>query len=129
MAHAYCILYTYGYKTTLKMPYLLHFHCNNGCTNAPRCYIVRTLLSCLYSESQQYSDTKGSEHYLGMRAVVPLPLPNSRHAFLFYLLLINEENVSRHAFLFYMLLINEENVLYKQYSSKVPVPVAARSKA
>jgi hypothetical protein len=49
------------------------------------------MLSCLYSESQQYKDTKGSEHYLGMTTVVLFPLPSSTHAFLFHLLLINEE--------------------------------------
>ena len=84
------------------MAYLLLFHDNNGCTNAPKCYVVRALLSCLYSESQQYNGTKGNEHYLGMTTVVPFPLPSSRHAFLFHLLFINEENG-----------------LYRQYYSKL----------
>jgi hypothetical protein len=26
--------------------YLLLFLCNNGCTNVPQCYVIRTLLSC-----------------------------------------------------------------------------------
>jgi len=83
------------------MSYLLLFHGNNGYTNAPKCYVVRTL-SCLYSESQHYGGTKGSEHYLRITTVVPFPLPSSRHAFIFHLLLINEENG-----------------LYRQYSSKL----------
>ena len=28
---------------------LLLFHCNNGCTNAPQCYVIRTL-RILFSE-------------------------------------------------------------------------------
>ena len=29
------------------MKYLLLFHCNNGCTNAPKCYVIRTLPALL----------------------------------------------------------------------------------
>ena len=28
---------------TRNTQYLLLFHCNNGCTNAPQCYVIRTL--------------------------------------------------------------------------------------
>ena len=28
---------------TENMQYLLLFHCNNGCTNAPQCYVIRTV--------------------------------------------------------------------------------------
>ena len=27
----------------LCMQYVMLFHCNNGCTNAPQCYVIRTL--------------------------------------------------------------------------------------
>jgi hypothetical protein len=30
---------------TQNTHYLLLFHCNNGCTNAPQCYITRTVLT------------------------------------------------------------------------------------
>ena len=30
-------------KATLTLVYLLFIHCNNGCTNAPPCYVLRTL--------------------------------------------------------------------------------------
>jgi hypothetical protein len=29
--------------TDLQPEYVTLFHCNNGCTNAPHCYVVRTL--------------------------------------------------------------------------------------
>jgi len=35
--HAHCMLDTQGYK------HLLLFHYNNGCTNAPQYYVIRTL--------------------------------------------------------------------------------------
>jgi hypothetical protein len=28
---------------------LLHFHCNNGCTNAPKCYLTCTLTALFYN--------------------------------------------------------------------------------
>jgi hypothetical protein len=44
MAHAHCMLDTQGYKThTQNMKYLLLLHCNNGCTNAPQCHVIRAL--------------------------------------------------------------------------------------
>jgi hypothetical protein len=45
MAHAHCMFDTSGYKYTLLL--LLHF--NNGCTNAPQCYVIRTLSVVLVS--------------------------------------------------------------------------------
>ena len=29
--------------TNTHSEYLLLFYCNNGCTNAPQCYVIRTL--------------------------------------------------------------------------------------
>ena len=95
-------LVPFGERRNLFSAITFQKHYNNGCTHAPKCYVVRTLLSCLYSESQQYSGTKGNEHYLGMKTDVPFPLPSSRHAFVFHLLLIDEKNG-----------------LYRQYSSKL----------
>jgi hypothetical protein len=52
MAHAHCMLGAKGYKYThthtQAVYYLLLFHCNNGSTNAPRCYVIRAVhcLSC-----------------------------------------------------------------------------------
>jgi len=43
MAHAHCVLDTEGYKYTQVVQYLLLFFCNNGRTNAPQCYVIRTL--------------------------------------------------------------------------------------
>ena len=33
-------------KRTQNMKHLLPSHCNNGCTNAPQCYVTRTQSSC-----------------------------------------------------------------------------------
>ena len=30
-----------------NMQYLFLFHYNNGCTNAPQCYVTRTYIACL----------------------------------------------------------------------------------
>jgi hypothetical protein len=43
MAHAHCMLNTEAYKYIQVVQYLLLFYCNNGCTNAPQCYVIRTL--------------------------------------------------------------------------------------
>jgi hypothetical protein len=46
IAHAHCMLDTWRYKHILKICntyYLLLFHCNNGCTNEPKCFVTRTL--------------------------------------------------------------------------------------
>jgi hypothetical protein len=53
MAHAHCMLDTEGYKYTHThthththtqvVCYSLLSHGNNGCTNAPQCYVIRTL--------------------------------------------------------------------------------------
>jgi len=43
VAHAHCMLDTYGYLCTPVVSYSLFFHRNSGCTNAPQCYVVRTL--------------------------------------------------------------------------------------
>ena len=44
MAHAHCMLDIKGYKHTItEYVILIPFHCNNGCTNAPQCYVSRTL--------------------------------------------------------------------------------------
>jgi hypothetical protein len=32
------------------MRYLLPFHCNNGCRNAPQCYVIHTLPAFLYPQ-------------------------------------------------------------------------------
>ena len=49
IAHAHCILDTYGYKYTIRICNTYCCSCNNGCTNAPQCYIICSLhcLSCL----------------------------------------------------------------------------------
>jgi len=39
---AHCMLYVYDYKHTPTICNT-YFHCNSGCTNAPHCYVVRTL--------------------------------------------------------------------------------------
>ena len=52
MTHAHCMLDTKGYKHThththtQKVQYSLLSHCNNGCTNAPQCY-VHAYAACL----------------------------------------------------------------------------------
>jgi hypothetical protein len=47
MARALVMPGNYGYTNkhthTQNVCHLLLFHCNNGCTNAPRCYVIRTL--------------------------------------------------------------------------------------
>jgi len=45
MAHALCMPNNHGYKHThtQNMQYLSLFYCNNGCTTAPQCYVIRTL--------------------------------------------------------------------------------------
>ena len=49
MAHAHCVLDIQVYKYTLRMCNTLLCQYNNGCTNAPQCYVIRTLpvLLCL----------------------------------------------------------------------------------
>ena len=42
MAREHCMLDTQGYKHILRL-YLLLFHGKNGCTHAPRCYVICTL--------------------------------------------------------------------------------------
>jgi len=42
MAHAHRMLDTQGYKNTQVVQYSLLFHSNNGCTNAPQCYVIST---------------------------------------------------------------------------------------
>jgi len=41
MAHAHCMLDVYSYKHTLRICNIFHY--NIGCTNAPQCYVIRTL--------------------------------------------------------------------------------------
>jgi len=53
MAHAYCMLDTYCTHIHSEYVILIVFHCNNGWTNAPQCYAVRTL-SVLRSASFVY---------------------------------------------------------------------------
>jgi hypothetical protein len=44
LTHAHYELGTEGYyKYTQVVQYLLLLYCNNGCTNAPQCYVIRTL--------------------------------------------------------------------------------------
>jgi len=43
MAHAPFAEYLRLQTHTQNMYYSLPFHCNNGCTNAPQCYVIRTL--------------------------------------------------------------------------------------
>ena len=46
-AHAHCVLEHPSLQThTRNMQYLLLFHCNNGCKNAPHCYAIVLRLSC-----------------------------------------------------------------------------------
>jgi hypothetical protein len=40
---------------TQNMEYLLLFHCNSGCTNAPECYIVTHCLSCYVQKRHKKS--------------------------------------------------------------------------
>jgi hypothetical protein len=61
MMHGHLTLDTLGYKHAYSMYWLLLFHCNNVCTNAPQCYVIRTVhyLSCytyLYPSSVILSD-------------------------------------------------------------------------
>jgi hypothetical protein len=52
MMHAHFMLDTKGCKHTLQnMQYLLLFHCNTGCTNAPQCYIIHILSVLLIPQS------------------------------------------------------------------------------
>jgi len=43
MAHARCILDTWGYRHTFRICNTFAFHRNSGCTNAPQCNVIRTL--------------------------------------------------------------------------------------
>jgi hypothetical protein len=44
MAHAHCMLVAKGYKYTHRMCNTRCFsHSNNGCSNAPQCYVIFTL--------------------------------------------------------------------------------------
>jgi hypothetical protein len=36
---------------------LIVFHCNNGCTNAPQCYVIGTLSALFYYEVTQQNNT------------------------------------------------------------------------
>jgi hypothetical protein len=49
MAHAHCMLDTKDYKHKLRIcNNYLRFHNNNGCSNPPHCYVIRTLpVMCL----------------------------------------------------------------------------------
>jgi len=38
-----CITCWIHKATDIHSQYLLPFHCNNGCTNTARCYVIRTL--------------------------------------------------------------------------------------
>jgi hypothetical protein len=42
MTHEYCMLNTYSYKHTLRICNTLLLYDNNGCMNAPQCYVPRT---------------------------------------------------------------------------------------
>ena len=44
MAHAHCLLITYGCKHTLRIyNTYCFFYCSNCCKDAPQCYVIRTL--------------------------------------------------------------------------------------
>jgi hypothetical protein len=43
IAHAYCLLDTYGYKHTPRIFNTCCCSCNNGCTNAPQRYVICSL--------------------------------------------------------------------------------------
>jgi len=52
MAHARCVLNNLRLQAhTQNMQYLLFFHLSNGCTKAPRCYVIRTLPVKLISKT------------------------------------------------------------------------------
>jgi len=42
-AQAHFMLDTYVYKYTIRICNIIVFHCNNYCTKAPQCYLIRTL--------------------------------------------------------------------------------------
>jgi len=42
IVHTHCMLDTLGYKQQ-KIINNIAFHCNNGCSNAPKRYVIRTL--------------------------------------------------------------------------------------
>jgi hypothetical protein len=42
MTHMHCMLGTSSYKHILRMLYFFILYCNNGCMNAPHCYVIRT---------------------------------------------------------------------------------------
>ena len=49
MCAGYLKLHTHTHTHTQNMQYLLLSHYNNGCTNVPHCYVIRTVhcLSCV----------------------------------------------------------------------------------
>jgi len=59
MAHAHCMLDTYGHKHTLR---ILFFHCTNGCTKAHHCYVVSTLPLLLKFHAKK-STTKRDKYF------------------------------------------------------------------
>jgi hypothetical protein len=59
MVHAHCVLDTHRAHArahthihTQKMQYVLLSHRNNGCTNAPQCYVIRPLPASSYGEAE-----------------------------------------------------------------------------
>jgi hypothetical protein len=53
MGRANCLLHTLGYKQIQHMLHVLLLHFKNGCTNAPHCYVMRTLPVMLFNYYSQ----------------------------------------------------------------------------
>ena len=43
MVHVHCLLDTKDYRHTLRICNTMIFHCSNGCTNEPHCYVIRAM--------------------------------------------------------------------------------------
>ena len=69
-AHAHCILDTYGYKHTLRIYNTNCLFHHNGYTNAPQCYVIRTLLVLLRLAPISYAVPCSETHRLAGTTLV-----------------------------------------------------------
>jgi hypothetical protein len=75
MAHAHCMLHTYGYKYTLRiMYYILLFHWNIGCINTPQCYVKGTLTVLLATRHVQMKPVRNFSRFNYRKALKTVPL-------------------------------------------------------
>jgi hypothetical protein len=51
---AHCMLDTWLQTHTQTMQHLLLFHCNNGCTTAPQCYVCMHIVSLQINQPTRY---------------------------------------------------------------------------